>query len=122
MDFEETEEQAMIRDMVRDFAESILAPTCLERDRNQKAPLEEWKLFCEQTGLQGITIPEEYGGSPVVDVSEAIIVEELARVDPSFSVMYCVHVGLCSKTIALHGNEQQKNLYLSRLAGNEIGA
>ena len=36
--------------------------------------------------------------------------------------MYCVHVGLCSKTIALHGNEQQKNLYLSRLAGNEIGA
>ena len=122
MDFEETEEQAMIRDMVRDFAESILAPTCLERDRNQKAPLEEWKLFCEQTGLQGITIPEEYGGSPVDDVSEAIIVEELARVDPSFSVMYCVHVGLCSKTIALHGNEQQKNLYLSRLAGNEIGA
>ena len=122
LDFAETEEQMMIRDMVRDFAENELAPTCLERDRDQKAPLEEWKLFCEQTGLQGITIPEEYGGSPVDDVSEAIIVEELARVDPSFSVMFCVHVGLCSKTIALHGNEGQKQKYLSRLAQNEIGA
>ena len=112
----------MIREMVRDFAESVLAPTCLERDRAQQAPLDEWAAFCEQSGLQGITIPENYGGSPVDDVSEAIIVEELARVDPSFSVMYCVHVGLCSKTIALNGNDQQKQEYLSRLAGNEIGA
>ena len=112
----------MIREMVRDFAESVLAPTCLERDRAQQAPLDEWAAFCEQSGLQGITIPENYGGSPVDDVSEAIIVEELARVDPSFSVMFCVHVGLCSKTIALNGNDQQKQEYLSRLAGNEIGA
>ncbi|MCH1591707.1 MAG: acyl-CoA dehydrogenase family protein, partial [Candidatus Thalassarchaeaceae archaeon] len=52
----------------------------------------------------------------------AIIIEELARVDPSFSVMYCVHVGLCSMTIALHGDENQKNKYLPRLAGTEIGA
>ena len=71
---------------------------------------------------QGVTIPEEYGGNQVDSVSESIIVEELARVDPSFSVMYCVHVGLCSMTIALHGNEDQKNQYLPRLAGNEIGA
>ena len=112
----------MIREMVRDFAESVLAPTCLERDRAQRAPLEEWAAFCEQSGLQGITIPEDYGGSPVDDISEAIIVEELARVDPSFSVMFCVHVGLCSKTIALHGNHEQKQKYLSRLAGSEIGA
>ena len=122
MDFGETEEQGMIREMVRSFAEEYLAPTCLERDRDQRAPLEEWKIFCENTGLQGITIPEEYGGSPVDDVSEAIIVEELARVDPSFSVMYCVHVGLCSMTIALHGDDQQKMKYLTRLASNEIGA
>ena len=121
MDFRETEEQGMIRAMVRDFAEEVLAPTCLERDRAQAAPLDEWSVFCGY-GLQGITIPEDYGGSPVDDVSEAIIVEELARVDPSFSVMFCVHVGLCSKTIALHGNEQQKKEYLPRLAGSEIGA
>ena len=55
-------------------------------------------------------------------MSESIIVEELARVDPSFSVMYCVHVGLCSMNIALHGSEEQKRSYLPRLAGKEIGA
>ena len=122
MDFGETEEQGMIREMVRGFAEEILAPTCLERDKEQRAPIEEWMEFCQKTGLQGVTIPDEYGGSEVDSVSEAIIVEELARVDPSFSVMYCVHVGLCSMTIALHGNEEQKREYLTRLAGNEVGA
>ena len=122
MEFAEAEEQGMIREMVRAFAEAALAPTCLDRDRDQRAPLEEWASFCENTGLQGITIPDEFGGSPVDDITEAIIVEELARVDPSFSVMFCVHVGLCSKTIALHGNDEQKKKYLTRLAGNEIGA
>ena len=121
MEITETEEQSMIREMVRDFAEEVLAPTCLHRDKAQQAPLDEWKAFCE-LGLQGITIGEQYGGNPVDDVTEAIIVEELARVDPSFSVMFCVHVGLCSKTISLHGSEEQKKKYLSRLAGNEIGA
>ncbi|MBR80038.1 MAG: acyl-CoA dehydrogenase [Euryarchaeota archaeon] len=122
MEFGETEEQTMIREMVRGFAEEWLAPTCLERDKEQRAPLEEWRLFCEKTGLQGITVPEDFGGSPIDDVSEAIIIEELARVDPSFSVMFCVHVGLCSMTIALHGSEGQKAEYLPRLAGEEIGA
>ena len=121
MNFGETEEQNMIRNMVRDFAEEILLPTTLARDQEQRAPLEEWKKFCE-TSLQGIAIEEKYGGSPVDEITEAIIVEELARVDPSFSVMYCVHVGLCSKTISIHGNEEQKEKYLTRLAGNEIGA
>ncbi len=122
MEFRETEEQTMIREMVRDFSESVLPPTIEERDKNQIAPTEEWKTFCAETGLQGITIPEEFGGMPVDDVSEAIIIEELARVDPSFSVFYAVHVGLCSKTIALHGNQSQKEQYLSRLAGEEVGA
>ena len=122
MDFEETDEQSMIREMVRAFAEETLAPTCLDRDKEQRAPLEEWLEFCESTGLQGVTIPDDYGGSEIDAVSESIIVEELARVDPSFSVMYCVHVGLCSMTIALHGNEEQKRSYLPRLAAKEIGA
>ncbi|MEE2812024.1 MAG: acyl-CoA dehydrogenase family protein [Candidatus Thermoplasmatota archaeon] len=121
MHFQETEEQSMIREMVRDFAEEVLAPTCLERDKNQQPPLDEWAAFCEY-GLQGITIPEEYGGNPVDDVTEAIIIEELARVDPSFSVFYGVHVGLCSKTIALHGTDEQKEKYLGMLAGDKIGA
>ena len=73
----------MIREMVRDFAESVLAPTIEHRDKHQIPPSEEWSQFIEY-GLQGVTIPEAYGGSPVDDISESIIVEELARVDPSF--------------------------------------
>ena len=122
MDFGESEEQSMIREMVRGFAEDSLAPTCFDRDKEQRAPIDEWNEFCEKTGLQGVTIPEQYGGSPIDSISEAIIVEELARVDPSFSVMFCVHVGLCSMTIALHGSEEQKSKYLPRLASKEIGA
>jgi len=121
MDYAETDEQQMIRELVRDFAETVLMPTIEHRDENQIAPSAEWEEFLEY-GLQGVTIPEQYGGSPVDDVSESIIVEELARVDPSFAVMYCVHVGLCAKTIALHGNESQKEQYLTRLAAGEVGA
>ena len=99
----------------------MLAPTVEHRDQNQIPPSEEWQAFLEY-GLHGITIPEDYGGSPIDDVSEAIIIEELARVDPSFAVMYCVHVGLCSMTIALHGDEHQKSTFLPRLAAGEVGA
>ncbi len=111
----------MIRELVRDFAETVLAETVGHRDQNQQPPSEEWQQFLE-LGLQGVTIPEEFGGSPVDDISESIIVEELARVDPSFAVMYCVHVGLCAKTIALHGNQDQKERYLTRLAAGDVGA
>ncbi len=122
MDFRETDEQSMIRAMVRDFAESVLPPTIDIRDKEQIPPTEEWQTFCQETGLQGITIAEEYGGMPVDDISEAIIIEELARVDASFSVFYCVHVGLCSKTISLHGTDEQKQKYLTQLATNKVGA
>ena len=121
MDFKATDEQDMIREMVRDFAESVLTPTVEHRDQTQTPPAEEWQQFLE-LGLQGVTVPEQYGGMPVDDISESIIVEELARVDPSFSVMFCVHVGLCAKTIALHGDEYQKETYLPRLAEGEAGA
>ena len=75
MDFSESEEQQMIRELVRDFAENVLAPTAEHRDQNQIPPSEEWEQFLD-FGLQGVTIPEEYGGSPVDDISESIIDEE----------------------------------------------
>ena len=90
MDFGESDEQQMIRELVRDWSEEVLTPTIEERDRDQIAPSEEWNKFCE-LGLQGVTIPDEFGGNPVDDISESIIVEELARVDPSFSVFFAVH-------------------------------
>jgi acyl-CoA dehydrogenase len=107
--------------MVRDFAEEVLAPTCLARDKAQQPPIEEWAQFVEY-GLQSCTIPEDFGGVPLDDISEAIIVEELARVDPSFAVFFCVHVGLCAKTIVIHGTDEQKAKYLPMLATDKVGA
>ena len=122
MDFAETEDQKMIRDMVRDFAEKIAGPTCHKRDKEQKPPIEEFKQFSE-LGFAGMTIPNEYGGQKLDDISEAIVIEELYRVDPSLGVMVAVHVGLCSMTIALSGSKEQKEKYLPKLAtGEYLGA
>ena len=122
MDFSETEDQTMIRDMVRDFAETVAGPTCHQRDKEQKPPIDEFKQFAE-LGVAGMTIPENYGGQKLDDVSEAIVVEELSRVDPSLGVMVAVHVGLCAMTIVLNGNEEQKKKYLPKLASGEyLGA
>jgi len=122
MDFAETEDQKMIRDMVRDFAETVAGPTCNHRDKEQKPPIEEFKQFAE-LGVAGMTIPEEYGGQKLDDISEAIVVEELSRVDPSLGVMVAVHVGLCAMTLVLNGNEEQKKKYLPKLASGEyLGA
>ncbi len=122
MDFSETEDQIMIRDMVRDFAETVASPTCHQRDKEQKPPIDEFKQFAE-LGVAGMTIPEAYEGQKLDDISEAIVIEELSRVDPSLGVMVAVHVGLCSMTITLNGNEEQKNKYLPKLASGEyLGA
>ena len=122
MDFSETEDQVMIRDMVRDFAETVASPTCHQRDKDQKPPIDEFKQFAE-LGVAGMTIPEAYGGQKLDDISEAIVIEELSRVDPSLGVMVAVHVGLCSMTITLNGNEEQKSKYLPKLASGEyLGA
>jgi len=122
MDFSETEDQIMIRDMVRNFAETVAGPTCHQRDKEQKPPIEEFKQFAE-LGVAGMTIPENYGGQKLDDISEAIVIEELSRVDPSLGVMVAVHVGLCSLTIVLNGNEEQKKKYLPKLASGEyLGA
>ena len=122
MDFSETEDQTMIRDMVRDFAETVAGPSCHQRDKEQKPPIDEFKEFAD-LGFAGMTIPEKYGGQKLDDISEAIVVEELSRVDPSLGVMVAVHVGLCSMTIVLNGNEEQKKKYLPKLAsGEHLGA
>jgi alkylation response protein AidB-like acyl-CoA dehydrogenase len=121
MNFDEDEEYQMIRKLVRDFAESTLAATISKRDDEQIAPTSEWQEFVA-LGLHGITVEEQYGGMPIDDVVEAIIVEELARVDASFAVFYAVHVGLCCKTITLHGTHEQKENYARRLTGTDVGA
>ena len=77
MDFAETEDQKMIREMVREFAETVAGPTCEKRDKEQIAPIEEFKKFAE-LGFAGMTIPEQYGGQKLDDISEAIVIEAVS--------------------------------------------
>ena len=121
VDFQLDEMQAMLKELAHEFAQDEIRPKAEHWDETAHYPKETIQAAHEM-GLLNLHIPEAYGGSPIDDVSEAIIIEELARVDPSFAVMYCVHVGLCSMTIALHGDEYQKKTFLPRLAAGEVGA
>jgi alkylation response protein AidB-like acyl-CoA dehydrogenase len=122
MHFEPTDEQKMVRETVRQFAEERLRPTAHDRDKEQRPPLAEIKDFARM-GFLGMTIPEEFGGAPLDDISEAIVIEELSRCDASAGVLVAVHCGLCSKTIVVWGTDAQKRKYLPRLASGEwIGA
>ena len=84
MDFAETDDQTMIRSMVRDFAETIAAPTCRQRDKEQKPPIDEFKQFAE-LGVAGMTIPEKYGGQKLDDISEAVLQAQTVCVAASLS-------------------------------------
>ncbi len=122
MNFQHTDEQKMVRQVVRQFAEERLRPTAHARDKSQTPPLDEIRDFAK-LGFLGMTIPEEFGGAPLDDVSEAIVIEELSRCDASAGVLVAVHCGLCSKTLVVWGNEAQKKKYLPRLAAGEwLGA
>jgi len=122
MNFELTEEQMMVRDMVRQFAEEKLGPTAEQRDAHEKPAIEAAREF-GKLGVMGMTIPEEYGGNKLDDISDAIVIEECSRVDASFGVLVAVHTGLCATCIVKHGTEEQKKRYLPKLASGEwIGA
>jgi alkylation response protein AidB-like acyl-CoA dehydrogenase len=122
VNFQPTEEQTLVREAIRQFAEERLRPTARARDKAQKPPLDEIRELARM-GFLGMTIPEEYGGTPLDDVSEAIVIEELSRCDASAGVLVAVHCGLCSRTLVVWGTEAQKAKYLPRLAAGEaIGA
>lgn len=122
MDFQLTEEQEMLRKMVRDFAEKEVEPTAAERDEEERF---DRSIFDNMAnlGLAGIPWPEEYGGIGSDYVSYVIAVEELSRVCASVGVTLSAHVSLASWPIFKYGNEEQKQTFLRRLAeGSALGA
>jgi len=122
MQFQLTEEQEMLRKMVRDFAENEVAPTAAERDEEERFDREIFDKMAE-LGLTGIPWPEEYGGIGSDYVSYVIAVEELSRVCASTGVTLSAHLSLASWPIYKYGNEEQKKTFLHRLAtGQAIGA
>jgi butyryl-CoA dehydrogenase len=109
----------MMRDMVRDFAESEIAPVASEYDEKEAFPWETAAAMAE-LGLFGIPIPEEYGGAGMDLLASVIAIEELARVDASHSITVGAHVGLACEPLLRWGTEEQKQKYLVPLASGDV--
>jgi alkylation response protein AidB-like acyl-CoA dehydrogenase len=122
MHFELNENQKMIAQMVRDFAEKEIRPHFMEWDETQEFPVHIFKKLGE-LGMMGVFIPEEYGGSGFGYHEYITVVSEIAKVCGSIGLSVAAHNSLCTGHIYYHGNEAQKRKYLPKLASAEwIGA
>ena len=122
MNFEQNENQSMIAQMVRDFAEKEIKPNMKSWDDHEIFPVETMKKLGE-LGLLGIFIPEEYGGSGFGYAEYATALMELGKVCGGIGLSVAAHNSLCTGHIFYHGNEEQKRKYLPKLASGEwIGA
>ena len=120
--FELTEEQKAVRDAARDFAQNVLKPGVIERDREQKFPAAEIKQLGE-LGFLGMMVSPEYGGGGMDTVSYVLAMEEISKVDASTSVVMSVNNSLVCWGLEQFANEEQKRKYLVPLAkGEQIGA
>ncbi|MFC7392777.1 acyl-CoA dehydrogenase family protein [Scopulibacillus cellulosilyticus] len=118
MDFKLSEEQEMLRKMVRQFVDKEIMPYIGDWDANHHVEKNIYKRLAE-LNLMGVCIPEEYGGSGMDYNSLAIVCEELERGDTAFRTAVSVHTGLNSMTLLQWGNEQQKQKYLVPQAKGE---
>ena len=122
MDLRLTENQQMIAQMVRDFAEKEIRPNFMDWDENQIFPVETFKKLGE-LGLLGVVVPEEYGGSGFSYFDYVVAIKELAKVCGSIGLSMAAHNSLCTGHILAFGNEEQKKKWLPKLASGEwIGA
>ncbi len=122
MDFEHSEQQQLIRAMVREFAQREVAPIAKAIDKSGEFPLATVKKMA-QLGLLGMVVPPEYGGSGTDTVSYAIAIEELSRICASHGVIVSVNNSLACWPILHYGTEEQKQRYLVPMAkGEELGA
>lgn len=122
MYFELTEEQLMIKQAARDFAQNVLKPGVIDRDREMRYPYEEVKQMGE-LGFLGMMVSPEYGGGGMDTMSYVLAMEEISKVDSSCSVIMSVNNSLVCWGLEQFGTEEQKRKYLPDLAtGRKIGA
>ena len=122
MNFEFSEEQKMISNSAKDFAEQHIRPNIMKWDESQYFPREILEKAGEM-GFMGIFIPEEYGGSGLGYHEYVNIIEEISKVDPSIGLSIAAHNSLCTGHIFYFGSEEQKKKWLPNLAsGKHIGA
>jgi short-chain 2-methylacyl-CoA dehydrogenase len=118
VNYELTDEQDLVRQTVRDFAVSRVAPVAEELEREERFPYELVGELAE-LGLMGIPIPEEFGGAGADTVSYAIAIEELTRIDSSVAITVAAHTSLGTMPIYLFGDDAQKQEWLPSLASGE---
>jgi alkylation response protein AidB-like acyl-CoA dehydrogenase len=122
MKFDLTEEHIAVRDAARDFAQNVLKPGVIERDNEQRFPIEEMKQLGE-LGFLGMMVDPKYGGSGMDTLSYALAIEEISKVDASASVCLSVNNSLVCWGLEKYGTEEQKQKFLVPLAkGEKIGA
>ncbi|UCE42135.1 MAG: acyl-CoA dehydrogenase family protein [Candidatus Aminicenantes bacterium] len=122
MDFLLTEEQEILKNSIRKFAENEIQPLIKESDKLGKWP-EILTQKLGDMGLLGIVIPTEYSGAGYTNCDYVIILEEISKVDPSVGLVVAAHNSLCSNHLNLFASEEQKSKYLVRLAtGETLGA
>lgn len=122
MDFSKTENQKMITQMIKDFAEKEIRPNIMTWDESQEFPVQLFKKLGE-LGLMGVFVPEQYGGSGMNYFEYITVVSEIAKVCGSIGLSVAAHNSLCTGHIYYNGSEEQKKKYLPKLATAEwIGA
>jgi len=121
MRFQLTEHQVMMRNMVRNFAEKEIAPLVVKMEAGE-FPREVLKKM-GPLGLMGITIPEKYGGSEMDFISYIIAIHEISKISATMGVILSVHTSVGTNPIVYFGTEEQKQKYVTKLAGGEyLGA
>jgi hypothetical protein len=119
MDFSLSEQQEMVRDMVRSFARDRVLPGAAARDASGEFPEDLFREMAE-LGLLGMMVPEAYGGAGMDVLSFLVAVEELARCDAALTVGMAVTNSVCCHPIVVFGNEEQRQRYLPPLASGEV--
>lgn len=115
MTIEFTEEQEILKGMVKNFADREVAPLAYEIDKEERFPAQTFAKLAE-LGLMGLTVPVEYGGAGAGVTEMCIVSEELSRVCASTAASWGAHVDLCMNNINRNGTEEQKKKYLPDLA------
>ena len=122
MNFDLSENELMIKQMVKDFAEKEIRPNIMKWDESQEFPVELFRKAGE-LGLMGILVPTEYGGSGFGYNEYIMVIREIAKVCGSIGLSVAAHKSLCTNHILKFGNEEQKKKWLPKLATAEwIGA
>ncbi|MCD9016280.1 acyl-CoA dehydrogenase family protein [Parachryseolinea silvisoli] len=122
LDFSESENQKMIAQMARDFAQREIVPHIMTWDESQEFPIDVFRKM-GALGLMGVLVPEEYGGAGLGYTEYITAIIEIASIDGSIGLSLAAHNSLCTNHILQFGNEEQKRKYLPLLASGEwIGA